>query len=78
VSKCDPADKVRFWRQTVLQAERDQTLPCLWIREDRRSWRVLWPLSCLLTMQQACMWTELEWTADTTPEAWASVLREVV
>lgn len=77
VRKCDPADKQRFWQQAVLQAKKDGTVPCLWIREDRRSWRVLWPLASLLVQQEAVMWEGLDWTAETTPEAWACVVREI-
>jgi hypothetical protein len=64
-----------WWRQACAQAGGD--VPVLMYRADRGHWRCVWPLSVLLTHQVASMWSGIEWTADTTPSAWAAVAREV-
>jgi Holliday junction resolvase len=66
----------RAWAQAVEQAQRDGGIPALFFRANYQPWRVMWPLSVLLTMQSADMWVEPQWAAQTTPEAWAAVARE--
>ena len=67
----------QWWAQTVEQAEEASLLPALFYRLPRRSWRVLWPLSCVMVQQRSPDWLAVEYAADTTPEAWAAVVREV-
>ena len=68
------ADIARWWLQTVEQA--GDALPVLFYRLDRDSWRAVWPLAVLLVGQRADAWHGIEWTADTTVQAWAAVARE--
>ena len=70
------ADIARWWRQTVEQA--GHALPVLFYRLDRDSWRAVWPLATLLTVQRADCWRGYPWTADTSVEAWAAVARETL
>ena len=74
VKDCATLELPAWWRQTVAQAGND--CPALFYKVPRKGWRVRWPLSVLLTQQRAEMWEGIEWTADTTPEAWAAVVRE--
>ena len=39
-SKILPADIESFWEQTLIQARNDRRRPALFMREDRREWRV--------------------------------------
>lgn len=64
------------WAQAVAQARRDGGIPALFFRANYQPWRVMWPLSVLLTMQSADMWTDPLWAATTSPEAWAAAVRE--
>lgn len=64
-----------WWAQAVAQGCLD--VPLLLYRLDRQEWRARWPLSVVLTRKTAPLWTDAKWAADTTPEAWASVYREV-
>lgn len=66
----------RAWAQAVEQARRDGGIPALFYRANHQPWRVMWPLSVLLTMQSDVMWTEPLWAATTSPEAWAAAARE--
>lgn len=75
VKDCATLALPAWWRQTVEQA--GDELPVLFYKVPRKGWRVRWPLSVVLTDQSADMWTDLEWTAETTPDAWAAVVREV-
>jgi hypothetical protein len=45
-------------------------------RANRAEWRAMWPLAVLLAHQTADAWRRVEWTADTTVQAWAAVARE--
>jgi len=64
----------RWWAQAVTQA--GDLLPVLLYRADRAEWRAVWPLAVLLVHQTADAWRGVEWTADTTVQAWAAVARE--
>lgn len=66
----------RWWAQAVAQA--GDLLPVLLYRADRAEWRARWPLACLLVHQTADAWRGVEWTADTSVQAWAAVARECV
>lgn len=68
------ADVDRWYAQAVAQALRENLLPLLIYRADRQEWRCRWPISALLT--RSAGWGAPEWSADTTPEAWAAVYRE--
>lgn len=70
------ADLRRWWGQAVEQADRDGAKPVLFYRVNRGDWRAVWPTAALLTMQHADWWTEYDWTADTTVQAWVAVARE--
>lgn len=62
-----------WWLQTVEQARRGRAKPVLFYRLDRQQWRARWPLCLLVGGEQ---WGGLEWTADTSIEGWAAVMRE--
>lgn len=62
-----------WWLQTVEQARRARAKPVLFYRIDRKKWRAVWPL-CLVVGGEE--WGGLEWTAETSVEAWAAVMRE--
>lgn len=76
VKNCADLRLTEWWRQASEQAQ-DGDLPCLFYKLPRRGWRVLWPLASLITMQRADYWRDIAWAADTTPEAWAAVVREI-
>lgn len=69
----------RWWAQAVAQAAPagPEHLPVLLYRADRAEWRAVWPLAVLLVGQRADYWHDIEWTADTTVQAWAAVAREL-
>lgn len=69
-----------WWLQTVEQARMARGKPVLFYRLDRQQWRARWPLCLVLGAEEfGCFeWGGLEWTADTTVEAWAAVMREVI
>lgn len=71
-------DIARWWAQAVAQAvaQAGDLLPVLMYRRDRDEWRAVWPLAIVLMHQSADYWRGVEWTADTTVEAWAAVARE--
>lgn len=71
---CATLDLPAWWRQAVEQA--GDSLPALFYKVPRRGWRVRWPLSAVLVVQRADDWLALDWTADTSPAAWAAVVRE--
>lgn len=52
--------------------------PLLLYRADRGQWRAVWPLAVCLVHQTPDAWRGIEWTADTTIQAWAAVARELV
>ena len=62
-----------WWLQTVEQARRGRAKPVLFYRIDRRQWRAVWPLCLVVGGEQ---WGGLEWTAETSVEGWAAVMRE--
>lgn len=76
VKNCADLRLAEWWRQAIEQAH-GADLPCLFYKLPRRGWRVVWPLSGLLTVQRAEYWRDIAYTADTTPEAWAAVVREI-
>lgn len=67
------AEVARWWLQTVAQAG-DRT-PVLMYRQDRGEWRAIWPLAALMTGHDVASWPGIEWTSDTSVEAWAAVAR---
>ncbi len=71
-----PGEVARWWAQAVAQA--GDLLPVLLYRADRAEWRAVWPLAVLLVHQTADAWRGVEWTADTTVQAWAAVARELM
>ena len=75
-----PGEMARWWAQAVAQARKRSPalLPVLLYRADRAEWRAVWPLSVLLAGQKGMCWAGIEWTADTTVQAWAAVARELV
>lgn len=64
-----------WWAQTVAQAT--HAYPVLFYRLDRQDWRALWPVALLLKEQRAEYWEGLEWTCNTSVQAWAAVAREI-
>ena len=68
------ADVDRWYAQAVAQALRENLLPLLIYRADRQEWRCRWPLSAVLL--RSAGWAAPQWSADTTPDAWATVYRE--
>ena len=75
VKDCAEIRLPEWWRQAVEQAGPNE-VPALFYRIPRKGWRVRWPLSAVLVFQRADDWLDLAWTAETTPEAWAAVVRE--
>lgn len=72
-SKILPADIESFWGQTVTQARNDHRRPVLFMREDRREWRVR---VRLIDLQDK--WVaedDLIWTAEISLDAFAWVYR---
>jgi Holliday junction resolvase len=61
-----------WWEQAIAQTPPGE-IPCVWYRLDRRPWRVLWPLEAALGAKHQWGW---EYVVDSTPEAWAAVVRE--
>ena len=64
-----------WWRQAVTQA--GGSIPVLFYRLDRDSWRAVWPAAVLLTHQRADYWQDYDWTCEGSLEVWAAVAREV-
>lgn len=62
-----------WWRQAVGQAERAGGMPVLLYRADRAPWRARWPLATLATLPVGASDLAVEWTTDTTVQAWAAV-----
>ena len=71
-----PGEVARWWAQADTQA--GDMLPVLLYRADRAEWRAVWPLAALLVHQHADCWRGVDWTADTTVQAWAAVAREPI
>jgi hypothetical protein len=62
-----------WWTQAIAQTPPGE-IPCVWYRLDRRPWRVLWPLEAAMTgWSMGWGW---EYVVDSTPDAWAAVVRE--
>ena len=70
-----PSEVREHWNQAEDQA--GDLLPVLFIRCDRRAWSARWPLSCVLVGPSAS-WRSFEWTVESSLEAWAAVVREVL
>ena len=66
--------KKTWWHQSTTQAEK--TLPALFWRVDRASWRVVWPLAVTLSAPATEKWCDWEWTCETSVKAWCAVVRE--
>lgn len=67
----------QWWSQAVAQAARagPQHMPVLLYRADRADWRAVWPLWVVLALQELDQWAGIEWTANTTVQAWAAVVK---
>ncbi|MCX8016753.1 MAG: hypothetical protein N2690_02445 [Rhodocyclaceae bacterium] len=63
------------WRQCCEQARAEGLLPCLWYRANWRPWRVMWPISALLT-GSGIVWDDPDYAVISTPQAWAAAARE--
>lgn len=74
IKRAKRAELSAWWLQAVEQARRARAKPALFYRLDRGQWRVRWPL-CILIGGEG--WGGLDWTCETTVEAWAAVMREV-
>ncbi len=62
------------WKQACQQASADHAIPALFYRANYRPWRVRWPLAALLGAD----WPDDPlYAVDSTPEAWAAVVREI-
>lgn len=75
VKRCEratPADISRWWDQAVAQAQADNGLPALFYRQNRRDWRVVWPLS--VTIGAKYQWQEYSYAVESSPAAWAAVV----
>jgi hypothetical protein len=66
--------KQAWWHQTITQSKK--TLPALFWRVDRASWRVVWPLSVTLSAPATEKWCAYDWTCETSVSAWCAVVRE--
>ena len=66
-----------WWQQAVDQCIGGDR-PAVFYKVPRRGWRVLWPIAALLRVPGSDTWTGIEWACDTTPEAWAAVVRELI
>lgn len=75
-SKILPADIESFWEQTVTQARKDHRRPALFMREDRRDWRVRVRLNDVQDRWAAE--DHLIWTAEVTLDAFAWIYRRAV
>lgn len=75
-SKILPADIESFWEQTITQARNDHRRPALFMREDRREWRVRVRLNDVQDRWVAE--DDLKWTAEVTLDAFAWIYRRAV
>lgn len=72
-AKILPADIESFWAQAVVQARNDQRRPALFMREDRREWRVRVRLN---DVQDRWAGEDgLLWTAEVSIDAFAWIYR---
>jgi hypothetical protein len=67
-----------WWRQCVDQSVRVNAVPLLVYRVPRRGWLFRWPVATLLRLQTGEMWHGLEWSVESTVEAWAAVARDLL
>ena len=77
VKNCQKAlqgDISRWWGQCITQAA--EARPALIYRAQRGVWRVRWPLGVVAAVDGG-RWHDIDWTADTTIEAWVAVAREL-
>jgi len=65
-----------WWRQTVDQAH-NGNIPVLFYKVPRKGWRAMWPISAMIN-HDADYWDHIDYTCDTTIEAWAVVARDMV
>lgn len=68
-------DIARFWLQAVEQATRVSSKPVLAYREDFKSWRVRLAMGDLIP-DGFYLNNSVEWTAELSMEAFASIVRE--
>lgn len=73
VKRAKEARLSAWWLQACEQARKSRAKPVLFYRIDRRQWRAVWPLCLVVGGEQ---WGGLEWTAETSVEGWAAVMRE--
>ncbi len=73
-SKILPADIESFWEQTLIQARNDRRRPALFMREDRREWRVRVAL-CDLSDRYEMIEPTTNWTAEISMDAFAALVR---
>ncbi|MBX6334209.1 hypothetical protein IRY61_02605 [Candidatus Saccharibacteria bacterium] len=64
--------KRQWWDQACVQANDDER-PCVWYRANRSGWRVIWSVSECLS---GSYWGGWEYCVESSPEAWAAVVRE--
>lgn len=76
VKNCATLSLPAWWRQTVEQA--GDMMPVLFYKIPRKGWRCMWPISCLLVYQEHAFWKDMTYAVDTTPETWATVVRELI
>ena len=69
-----PGDIRQWWNQACEQTTNADAIPVLFYRADRREWRAVWPLVVLLLNKPT---GGIEYTAETSVEAWAMVAREI-
>lgn len=72
-AKILPADIEAFWEQAVTQARNDRKRPVLFMREDRRDWRVR--VRLIDVQKEWAHDDDLKWTAEVTLDAFAWIYR---
>jgi len=76
IKNCATITLPAWWRQAVAQAGTD-SFPVLFYKIPRKGWRALWPISSMVNHDEQ-LWDALEYTCDTTIEAWAVVARDLI
>jgi len=64
-----------WWEQTECQAFAAELTPVLFYRLDYLQWRAVWPLAIVMGADPR-QWHGIQWTAETSVEAWAAVFAE--
>lgn len=76
VKNCATITLPAWWRQAVEQAG-ESLFPVLFYKVPRKGWRAMWPISLIVTHDEA-RWADIAYTSDTTIEGWAVIAREVL